>query len=108
MKKKEMIFFLIILVLAGAFCIFHFITQTPSAVVSVSIDGTEHKQFDLSKDQYYTIQTPQGYNILQIQNHTVTVTEADCPDQICVHQKSIQNKGELIVCLPHKVVIELK
>ena len=62
MKKKEMIFFLIILVLAGAFCIFHFITQTPSAVVSVSIDGTEYKQFDLSKDQYYTIQTPQGYN----------------------------------------------
>ncbi|NDO46360.1 NusG domain II-containing protein [Clostridium sp. MD294] len=108
MKKKEIIFFLIIFLLAGAFCIFHFTTHTSSTIVSVSINGTEYKQFDLSKDQNYTIQTSQGYNILQIQNHTATVTEADCPDQICVHQKSIRNTGELIVCLPHKVVIELK
>ena len=78
-----------------------------ASMVSVSVDG-EQKQFDLSQDQTYTIQTEKGYNILQIQNQTATITEADCPDQICVQQKAIHHIGEMIVCLPHKVVVEMK
>ena len=33
--------------------------------------------------------------------------EADCPDQICVRHKAISKSGESIVCLPHKVVVEI-
>ena len=34
------------------------------------------------------------------------MTEADCPDQLCVHQKAVDAAGGTIVCLPNKVVIE--
>ena len=34
--------------------------------------------------------------------------EADCPDQLCVHQKAISKDRETIVCLPNKVVVEVK
>ncbi len=105
MKKKGILFIFILLLV----CLYYIVaTRTGSAsIVSVSING-EQKQFDLSQDQIYTIQTEKGYNILQIQNRTTTIIEADCPDQICVQQKTITHMGEMIVCLPHKVVVEIK
>jgi hypothetical protein len=35
------------------------------------------------------------------------MTQADCPDKLCVHQKAISATGETIVCLPNKVVVEI-
>lgn len=108
MKKKEMLFFAILFIVAGVFCLVALQKNSDAQTVSISIDGTIQKQFELSNDQTYTIQTPQGYNTLQIQNYKAKVTEADCPDQLCVQQKSISHAGEMIVCLPHKVVVEIK
>lgn len=34
--------------------------------------------------------------------------KADCKDQICADHKAIEKSGETIVCLPHKVVIEIR
>ncbi|OYP37556.1 hypothetical protein CG709_05765 [Lachnotalea glycerini] len=40
-----------------------------------------------------------------IKDQKAKMEEANCPDKLCVHQKSIDKTGETIVCLPHKVVI---
>ena len=34
--------------------------------------------------------------------------EADCPDQLCVHQKKISMNHESIICLPNRVVVEIE
>lgn len=34
--------------------------------------------------------------------------EADCPDKLCVHQGYISRVGEVLVCIPNKVVVEIK
>ena len=36
-----------------------------------------------------------------------SMAKADCPDKICVNHAAISKKGETIVCLPHKVVVEV-
>ena len=33
---------------------------------------------------------------------------ADCPDQLCVHQKAISRTGESIICLPNQVVVSVQ
>ena len=33
--------------------------------------------------------------------------EADCPDQVCVRQGWVQDRTVPIVCLPHRLVIEI-
>ena len=38
---------------------------------------------------------------------TADITEADCPDKLCVHQRAISKTKETIVCLPNKVVVEV-
>ena len=46
-------------------------------------------------------------NVCEIKNGTVSMTEADCPDQLCVHQREITSAGGTIVCLPNRVVLEI-
>lgn len=49
-----------------------------------------------------------GCNHLVIQNGQASMSEADCPDKLCVKQKAISKNGESIICLPHQLVIEVR
>ena len=46
-------------------------------------------------------------NIVRIQNHEVWMEEADCPDGYCEEQGKISGHTQTIVCLPHKLVVEV-
>lgn len=48
-----------------------------------------------------------GYNLIRIADGSVSVVSADCHEQICVHHKPITGEGETIVCLPHRLVVEI-
>lgn len=49
-----------------------------------------------------------GYNILQIQDGKADMITADCLNQDCVNHKPISKGGENIICLPHKIVVEIR
>lgn len=69
-------------------------------------DNEEICRYTLSEDRTVTIHgKDQGYNLILISGGTVDVTDADCPDKLCVRQKSISKNGESIICLPHRLVI---
>ena len=40
-------------------------------------------------------------------DNCVEMKEADCPDKYCVKQGKITRTRQNIVCLPHKVVVEI-
>lgn len=48
------------------------------------------------------------YNIVEVKDGYVSVTEADCADLICVRTGKIQNQGDVIACLPHKLIIYIR
>ena len=49
-----------------------------------------------------------GSNTIHVEHGRIAVTSADCPDQICVHQGYITDDLIPIVCLPHRLVIEIE
>ena len=49
-----------------------------------------------------------GENIIRIEGETIAVIDADCPDLVCVHTGAASQKGDVIACLPHKLLIEVK
>lgn len=49
-----------------------------------------------------------GTNCVIIKNGEVFVNSASCKNQICVNTGKISKKGESIVCLPNKVIVEIK
>lgn len=79
------------------------------ATVGVYQDGQEIGRYSLMEDQ--TVSIPYGdggYNLLFISSGHVSVSDADCPDGLCVRQKAITGNGESIICLPHKLVIQIE
>ena len=50
----------------------------------------------------------ENYNLLFISGGEVSVFDADCPDGLCVKARNISKSGESIICLPHKLVIQIE
>lgn len=49
-----------------------------------------------------------GENKLLISPGKICVSNASCPDQICVHQGFIKDSTLPIVCLPNRLVLQLR
>lgn len=49
----------------------------------------------------------EAYNVVLCKDGEISVVEADCPDGICVDHVPVSGTGENIICLPHKLVIEV-
>lgn len=78
------------------------------ASAQITINGEVYQTLPLNHDTTITIPSDDGHtNILTIHNGYADITDADCPDKLCVHQKKISKKGETLVCLPHKIVISI-
>ena len=52
-----------------------------------------------------TVDTPT--NTVIIKDGIVYISNATCKNQVCVNTGKISKKGESIVCLPNKVVVEI-
>lgn len=108
MKKKDLILICSVLVLAAAFWL------VPRAVglfgnskeqkLRITVSGEEYGTYSLEEDQVIKVGDT---NVCEIKDKKVSMISADCPDQLCVHQRTIQLQGETIVCLPNKVVLEI-
>ena len=61
----------------------------------------------LSQDDVLTVASSAGTNVIEVQAGKVRVSEADCPNQDCVEQGWISKAGQQIVCLPHKLVVNI-
>ncbi len=112
MKTKHWILlFSALFLLCGVMILWmtHRTQETQSA--EIYQDGTLVQTVDLSK-----IDAPQeipvygdngAENIILAAHGSIRMQSANCPDQLCVRQGSIQNAAVPIVCLPHRVVIRI-
>lgn len=84
------------------------LTKKSGGYAVVVQEGKEIASYPLSEDISVTFQSSNGgYNTLVIKDGKADVTEADCPDKLCVNQHSISFNGETIVCLPNKLVVKI-
>lgn len=64
---------------------------------------------ELSAKEWETVSLPNAeYNVFVCANSEIRMLQSSCPDKICVHHSAISDIGENIICLPHKLVIEIK
>lgn len=77
----------------------------------ITIAGELYKTIPLSEhkgEEIINIETEHGYNTVLIKDNTIGIIDADCPDKVCMNPPYIEKAGESLVCLPHKVMIEIK
>ena len=111
MKKMDKIMILVIVCVSVlSLFIIRFVQSTESEkIVIIKHDGQILKTFTLNEDTSasYTFESEEMHNQVVIKNGKVTVSESNCKDQTCVKTGSISQIGESIVCLPHKVSVEI-
>ena len=113
MKTKYWIFlFTSLAVLALIIHLFLFQGGSEEAIVArIYQDGNLKESVslsDISAPYTLTFTSPAGgENIVLIENGRISMQFATCPDQICVQQGVVSRGGIPIVCLPHRLVIEL-
>ena len=73
-------------------------------LVKITVNGEEYAVYELNTDEVYKIGDG---NELTVSGGAAYMSHADCPDGTCVRTGKIENVGEKIVCLPHKVMVEI-
>ncbi|HEM2791944.1 NusG domain II-containing protein [Streptococcus suis] len=107
-------FTLVLSFLPAIFTYAHLTTDANEAkiIAYVRINGEVVDQFELSKDtphQEKTYYPNEGqYNIIEVDGERIRVKEDNSPDQIAVMTSWISQPGQLSVCLPHNLLIEIK
>lgn len=71
----------------------------------VRIDGVEVGRYSLLYDGEYELNG--GTNTLVISGGEAYVSEADCPDRVCVRTGRVSRNGERIICLPNKLEVKI-
>lgn len=109
-RKRNTIFFLIILflIICIGFLIqkYYFGKSGTSAIIEQ--DGETVAELDLKKDtELFLNDGNGGSNTITVHNRQISVTEANCPDLVCVRTGAISETGEVIACLPHKLIITI-
>lgn len=96
----------LVIVVLGVFYVV--MQKDPGTQVIVTVDGEEYGRYSLDEEQEIPI-VIDGVttNLLVIKDGVADMTEANCPDKLCVHQREISKSNEMIVCLPNKVVVEI-
>lgn len=108
-KKGDIIVigFLLMFSLAFSFIITKITSQAKGNILRIKQDSKIIKEVALDKDQEFKVEYLGHYNIIKIKDGKAFVSDADCSDKICIHMYPIHNVGETIICLPHRLFLEV-
>lgn len=80
--------------------------QPAERAAMVTVNGEEIGLLPMDTDNEVLYEVPTGgVNRVLVADGKVTVSEADCATQVCVHHRAISRVGESIVCAPHGLVV---
>ena len=116
MKKGDkivgIILLIIIVITLGTASIYKTLIKGSENIAVIKREGKVLKTIDLNKvvsTQEFTIKTDKGhYNTILVKTNSISIKDADCPHKECVKSGWISQPGEMIVCLPYKLIISIQ
>lgn len=113
--KFDIILIVSLALLLGLWLTFWIINsnKTESKYALITHDGTEIMKLDLKNDTTIELdELSDGTKlefkmIIVVENGKIKVKESECPGHDCMHKGNIQNVGDVIVCLPNKIIIKV-
>lgn len=85
--------------------------KTGRPVARITLDGALVEEIDLGgvgEAYSFALDGPGGFsNTILVEAGRIRVSQAGCPDQVCVHQGYISDGTVPIVCLPNRLIIQI-
>ena len=83
-------------------------SNTGELYVKIESCGMEYASYPLNNfEKTIEIDTKFGYNEICIYNGNVWVSRSDCKDKYEMHQGRISKEGQMLVCIPNRLVIRI-
>ena len=109
-KKGDFFIFFLILAVSVSVAISFYRTPLAANTVKIYVDSKEYATYVISDgyEKNVTVKTDFGYNLIELQSGSVRMLESDCPNHDCIQMGSISQAGDMLVCLPNKVMVVLE
>ncbi|MBO4432699.1 MAG: NusG domain II-containing protein [Clostridia bacterium] len=104
MKKADYIVCGVVCFIAAALAVLFMFIKSDGETVVVKENNEIIAEYPLDVDRRVALDN----NTFIIDSGSVYMSEANCKNQTCVKTGKISKKGECIVCLPNKVIIEIR
>lgn len=113
MKQKtiKVILALIIiftLIAAAAAVYFIYFCGASTSKINIYSEGRLVRSVDLSESKNYSfdiINSKGNKNTVTVKDGMISVSDADCPDKICVNTAGIKGDPHPIICVPNQLII---
>lgn len=108
--KADILLIAALLLIGAALLVVQLLHRSEGGEAVVYVNGERRAAYPLSEEREVRLVSDDGtsYNILVIRDGCADVTEAGCPDKICVHMHTIRYEGETIICLPNRTEIRIE
>ena len=110
-KTWILIFSVVLLICLGA-ALFLGTMSTAGTVAEILQDGKCIRRIDLDAVRtpftFVVTASTGGSNTVLVEPGRICVSDADCPDHICMHRGWISDGTAPIVCMPNRLVIRIR
>ncbi len=114
MKRLKDILTIGDIILIGVLCVLSLasipllrMTTRQGTTVRIETDGKLYKTAALSMNQTFAVPGPLGNTLVEIHDGHVHVSESPCSNKLCIKTGRISLTGQIIACLPNKVVARI-
>ena len=112
MKTQKFWLFLVgaLLLVSAAASVLIFRGRAEASAARIYQDGECIRTIELDRVDApfsFTVEWEGGYNLIEVERGRIRISAADCPDQVCVKQGWISGGAVPIICLPHRLTIEI-
>jgi hypothetical protein len=81
--------------------------QNAGSTLIVRSKGAVVSELSLARNRTLSIDGPLGITTIEVQNQRARITSDPSPRQYCVRQGWLERAGEIALCLPNQVSIEI-
>jgi hypothetical protein len=90
-----------------SFFFFRYLPQKGSRAI-ISVDNRERYHLSLTDERDISIEGSMGMTHIRILDGSIWIVRAPCPHKDCMRMGRINRAGEIIVCIPNKIFIEVQ
>jgi len=84
------------------------VVNQPGQIAVIKVENLQNFSKNLNRDETFNTTGHIGETSIEIANKTIRVVSSDCPQKLCIRQGSIKQTGEIIVCVPNKLIISIE
>lgn len=99
--------FIIVSIIGAVFVFYALLPDGGGETAVVSRDGSVIAEIPLNvSGEYIFPEVPDM--VFTAGDGTVSVTESNCGDKTCMRTGKISHRGEAVICVPNKIIVEIK